>query len=73
VTYHLLHPLGGRFTLAQYLAAFFDGEELRPDEKAELLTTAETIIAHAAHGWPENGPRTLEDTYVHFRPEDFTQ
>ena len=66
------YRIGGRCTLGEALTAFFEGEELRPDERRDLITTAETIIAHAAHGWPENGPRTFEDTLIHFRPEDFT-
>lgn len=64
--------LSGRVSLSDYLLAFFDGEELLPVERSELVKMAETIIAHAAHGWPENGPRTFEDALIHFRPEDFT-
>lgn len=64
--------LSGRVGLTDYLLAFYDGEELLPAERSELVEMAETIIAHAAHGWPQNGPRTLEDALIHFRPEDFT-
>ena len=62
----------GRVSLSDYLLAFYDGEELLPAERLELVEMAETIIAHAAHGWPQNGPRALEDALIHFRPEDFT-
>lgn len=66
------YRIGGRSGIADYVLAFLDGEELAPSECRELVETAEMIIAHAAHGWPENGPRTLEDAHIHFRPEDFT-
>lgn len=72
MTLHIQHPIGGRYTLAQSLAAFLDGEELAPEERHDLREAAEMILAHAAHGWPENGPRTFEDAHIHFRPEDFT-
>lgn len=64
--------LSGRVSLSDFMLAFYDGEELLTHERRELVDMAETIIAHAAHGWPENGPRTFEDAHIHFRPEDFT-